>query len=59
MFELSKCDRIAIRTRMVAALRNVDEHLAGSVAGGLGLAELPDALPAAREPVRDLAAPRR
>ena len=56
VFELSKCDRIAIRTRMVAALRNVDEHLAGSVAGGLGLAELPDALPAAREPVRDLAA---
>jgi catalase len=41
---------------MVAALRNVDGDLAGSVAGGLGLAELPDALPAAREPVRDLAA---
>ena len=56
VFELSKCGRIAIRTRMVAALRNVDEDLAGSVAGGLGLAELPDALPAAREPVRDLAA---
>jgi catalase len=56
VFELSKCDRIAIRTRMVAALRNVDDDLAGSVAGGLGLAELPDALPAAREPVRDLAA---
>jgi len=56
VFELSKCGRVAIRTRMVAALRNVDEDLAGSVAGGLGLAELPDALPAAREPVRDLAA---
>ena len=56
VFELSKCDRTAIRTRMVAALRNVDEDLAGSVADGLGLAELPDALPAAREPVRDLAA---
>ncbi len=55
VFELSKCERIAVRTRMVAALRNVDEDLAGSVAGGLGLPELPDALPAAREPVRDLA----
>ena len=56
VFELSKCDRVAIRTRMVAALRNVDQDLARSVAGGLGLAELPDALPPAREPVRDLAA---
>jgi catalase len=55
-FELSKCDRTAIRTRMVAALRNVDEDLARSVADGLGLPELPDALPAAREPVRDLPA---
>jgi catalase len=40
---------------MVAGLRNVDENLARSVAGGLGLAELPDPLPPAREPVRDLA----
>jgi catalase len=39
---------------MVAGLRNVDEDLARSVADGLGLAGLPDALPAAREPVRDL-----
>jgi catalase len=56
VFELSKCGQLAIRSRMVAALRNVDEDLARSVAGGLGLAELPDAAPAAREPVRDLAA---
>jgi catalase len=56
VFELSKCGKTAIRCRMVAALRNVDEDLARSVAGGLGLAELPDALPSAREPVRDLAA---
>ncbi len=28
VFELSKCDRPAIRTRMVAGLRNVDEDLA-------------------------------
>jgi len=55
-FELSKCDKAAIRTRMVAGLRNVDEDLARSVADGLGLAELPDALPAAREPITDLAA---
>jgi catalase len=55
-FELSKCDRIDIRTRMVAALRNVHEDLARSVAGGLGLPELPDPLPATREPITDLAA---
>jgi len=54
-FELSKCDRPAIRTRMVAGLRNVHERLARAVADGLGLNELPDALPAAREPVTDLA----
>jgi catalase len=41
---------------MVAGLRNVDEDLAQAVADGLGLPELPDALPAAREPVRDLPA---
>jgi catalase len=56
VFELSKCDRLAIRTRMVAGLRNVDEDLARSVAAGLGLPELPDPLPPAREPVRDLPA---
>ena len=56
VFELSKCGKTAIRSRMVAALRNVDEDLARSVADGLGLAKLPDALPPAREPVRDLAA---
>jgi catalase len=55
-FELSKCDREAIRTRMVAGLRNIDENLARSVADGLGLPGLPDPLPAAREPVRDLPA---
>ena len=54
-FELSKCERTAIRTRMVAALRNVDGDLARSVADGLGLPELPEALPAAREPLTDLA----
>jgi catalase len=53
-FELSKCDREAIRTRMVAGLRNVGDDLAGPVAEGLGLAGLPDAIAPAREPVHDL-----
>jgi catalase len=56
VFELSKCDKLAIRTRMVAGLRNVDEDLGRAVADGLGLSELPAALPPAREPVRDLPA---
>jgi catalase len=55
-FELSKCDSEAIRTRMVAGLRNVGDDLAGPVAEGLGLPGLPDPLPAARKPVRDLTA---
>ena len=54
-FELSKCDKVAIRTRMVAGLRNVDENLARSVSDGLGLPGLPDPLPPTREPFRDLA----
>jgi Catalase-related immune-responsive/Catalase len=54
-FELSKWDKVAIRSRMVAGLRNVEEDLARSVGADLGLAELPDQLPPAREPVRDLA----
>jgi catalase len=55
-FELSKCDREAIRTRMVAGLRNVGDDLAGPVAERLGLPGLPDPLPAARKTVRDLPA---
>lgn len=43
-FELSKVTVPAIRLRMVASLRNVDEDLAMQVAQGLGL-ELPDPLP--------------
>ena len=54
VFELSKCDEVAIRTRMVAGLRNVHEELAQAVADGLGLSELPEAASAAREPVTDL-----
>ena len=55
-FELSKCDSEAIRTRMVAGLRNVDDELASTVADGLGLAGLPAAISPAREPNRDLPA---
>ncbi len=54
VFELSKCERLEIRTRMVAGLRNVDEQLARRVADGLGLTELPDPVPPARTPVGDL-----
>ncbi|HEX6522707.1 MAG TPA: catalase [Streptosporangiaceae bacterium] len=56
VFELSKCDRVEIRTRMVAGLRNVHQDLARAVADGLGLSELPEPLPPAREPVADLPA---
>ncbi len=55
VFELSKCERADIRTRMVAGLRNVDEDLAQHVADGLGLQELPQATPPARPPIDDLA----
>ena len=48
-------ERPEIHARMVAGLRNVDEDLARTVAGGLGLDDLPEPLPAARPPVTDLA----
>jgi catalase len=53
-FELSKCEREEIRTRMVAGLRNVDEELAAMVAEGLGLRELPAPAEPARQPRHDL-----
>jgi catalase len=56
VFELSKCENKAIRARMVGGLRNVDEDLAHAVADGLGLRDLPEAVPPAREPLRDLPA---
>jgi len=46
-FELSKVTVPAIRERMVSSLRNVSEALAAAVAAGLGLAELPKAMPKA------------
>jgi catalase len=54
-FELSKVETPAIRTRMVANLRNVDEELARRIADGLGLPEVPEASPPARTPITDLA----
>jgi len=44
-FELTKVQTVAVRERVVAQLRNVDEGLARAVADGLGMKELPDALP--------------
>ncbi|HET9075921.1 MAG TPA: catalase [Acidimicrobiales bacterium] len=55
VFELSKCARVDIRVRMVAGLRNVDDHLARQVADGLGLEQLPEPAEAARQPITDLA----
>ena len=45
-FELTRVQTQAVRTRMVAMLRNVDEDLAAQVAQGLGM-PLPEALPPA------------
>lgn len=55
VFELSKCERPDIRARMVGGLRNVHEDLARAVADGLGLAELPERVAPARQPLTDLA----
>jgi catalase len=55
VFELSKVERPDIRARMVGNLRNVDDELAGAVADGLGLGELPAATQPARQPITDLA----
>ena len=46
-FELTKVQTPAVRKRVVAQLRNVAEELARAVADGLGMTELPDALPKA------------
>jgi catalase len=44
-FELTKVQVSAVRERMVAGLRNVDEVFAQAVAEGLGMTALPDPLP--------------
>ncbi|QWC57276.1 catalase [Erythrobacter sp. 3-20A1M] len=53
-FELSKVERADIRERMVGHLLRIDEGLAKEVADGLGLTEMPDKVPAARETIMDL-----
>jgi catalase len=46
-FELSRVQTPAVRERMIAGLRNVDEDLAQKVAEGLGVRKLPEPLPKA------------
>ncbi len=53
VFELSKVERPAIRSRMVSHLLNIDENMAKQVADGLGLREMPKAADAAK-PTKDL-----
>ena len=48
-FELSKVTVPAIRRRTVAMLRNASETLAQNVAQGLGMTQLPEAMPRALE----------
>ncbi|AOX16198.1 catalase [Kozakia baliensis] len=54
VFELSKCENPAIRSRVVSHLLNVDETLAKGVAEGLRLEKLPQAAPPARTPITNL-----
>lgn len=51
VFELSKCERVDIRQRMVSHLLNIDEALAKAVASGLGMKVLPAPAPA-QQPTR-------
>jgi catalase len=48
-FELTKVQTVAVRTRVVAQLRNVAEELAKAVADGLGMTALPNPLPKMRD----------
>jgi catalase len=54
VFELSKVETPAIRTRMVSHLMNVDDGLAKRVADGLGLTAMPKAADPARPVIKDL-----
>jgi catalase len=44
-FELTKVQVPAVRERVIAQLRNVDEELATAVADGIGVTDLPEPLP--------------
>jgi catalase len=48
VFELSKCEMVKIRSRMVAHLLNINQNLAKQVADGLGLKEMPQPADAAK-----------
>ncbi len=54
VFELSKCERVDIRERIVAHLRNIDDRLAKVVADGLGLPAMPGPAAAKVKPRTDL-----
>ncbi len=54
IFELSKVETSSIRTRMVSHLLNIDAGLAGKVADGLRLKEMPAPADAARPTRQDL-----
>ena len=53
-FELSKVERMDIRARMVAHLRNIDDELAAKVATGLRLKDIPKPATAAVKTRTDL-----
>ena len=54
VFELSKVETPAIRSRMVSHLLNIDAALAEKVADGLGLPKMPTAATPARKIITDL-----
>jgi catalase len=54
VFELSKVERLEIRTRMVAHLMSIHSELAKRVADGLGLKEMPKPADAAKATREDL-----
>ena len=54
VFELSRCERADIRTRMVSHLRNIDETLARVVFEGLGLPKFPEPAQPAKPTRTDL-----
>lgn len=54
IFELSRCERADIRSRMVSHLMNIDETLARVVAEGLGLKNLPKPAQAKKPTLMDL-----
>ena len=54
IFELSKVETAAIRSRVVSHLPNIDAELANKVAKGLGLQDIPEAAKPAQKPRTDL-----